>query len=270
MSPSTGRVPAPETEIESKAESTQPRRPLADLAGQAGRDRIGPARRTEATGWPALFLDRDGVLNDPVWDYRSGSYQPPLTVQDVALVPGAAGALVRAAAAELPIVVVSNQPSAPGGVVTSSELHSVHARVLHLLSRHGIRVDASYLCLHPPAAGGTDQSPPPDQEPLPALLHRSRLLQRAAEELGLDLSRSWLVGDSDADVGAARNASMAGVVLTSHPWSTQRRGRVSSEADAVVSDLGAAIEVVLAQMRAAGTLPETWPVPDESFRIYRC
>jgi D-glycero-D-manno-heptose 1,7-bisphosphate phosphatase len=174
-------------------------------------------------GRQALFVDRDGVLNEPVWDEHTQTRESPLAVVDVLLAPGAAEAVKTGVAAGMVVVVVSNQPSAAKGVVSRDVLEAVHQQVLKLLEAEGARVAASYICWHHPE--GTDQALGHEcdcRKPAPGLL------LRAASDLNLDLAASWLVGDTDADVGAAAAAGLAGVVIVDHQGSAHRRGKISS------------------------------------------
>lgn len=199
----------------------------------------------------ALFFDRDGVLNEPVWDEHTGSLESPLREDDVRLVSGAAQAVQRANDHGLTVVVVSNQPAAAKQVVTATRLRSVHDRVVELIAQEGGRIDSSYLCLHHPA--GTDPSLGRTctcRKPLPGLL------EQAATDLGLALDRSWLIGDTDADIGAARNAGLAGVVLIEHPRSAHRRSpEIVDGADVVVSTVEDAMNAVVERMQRSGDLP---------------
>ncbi|HEY2042851.1 MAG TPA: HAD-IIIA family hydrolase [Jatrophihabitans sp.] len=205
-----------------------------------GGSRIGNAELTTTGGRPALFLDRDGVLNEPVWDPHTQSAESPLAVADVVLVPGAAAAVRRAAAAGLPVVLVSNQPSAAKGIVNLSTLHAVHKRVLELLAAEGATVQASYLCFHHPAGTVAELARVCDcRKPAPGLL------LQAAADLELDLGRSWLIGDTDADAGAARQAGLAGVAVVGHLATAHRRGEASDAADITASTIKAAVESVL-------------------------
>jgi D-glycero-D-manno-heptose 1,7-bisphosphate phosphatase len=210
---------------------------------------VGGHRRdialTAARGAQAVFLDRDGVLNDLVWDAHAGAHESPLRVDDVRLARGAAQALRVLADAGLPAVVVSNQPSAAKGVVTEAELNAVHDRVLTELAGSGGQVLASYLCLHhpdgrDPRLGGLCDC----RKPAPGLL------TKAAADHGLDLTASWLVGDTDADVGAAAAAGLAGMVLVEHPRSAHRRGRSAHSPDARAADALEAVRLVVARLRA--------------------
>ena len=71
---------------------------------------------------------------------------------------------------------------------------------------------------------------------------------RAAAALDLELSHCWLIGDTDADLGAARRASLAGVVIIENPLSAHRRTTLSDSADALTSSITTAVDVVLERM----------------------
>lgn len=168
---------------------------------------------------PAVFVDRDGVINEPVWDPRTQTFESPYRPQDVTLVPGAAEGLQGLRAAGLKLVLASNQPSAAKGRVTLDDLAAVHERVAEALRTAGVELDAAYYCHHHPDFTGPCEC----RKPAPGLL------LDAAAALGLDLSRSWMIGDADTDVTAAHSAG-ARAVLVEHPRTAhRRRGAVAPE-----------------------------------------
>ena len=205
-----------------------------------GERRVRNGNLTASTGRTALFLDRDGVLNEPVWDERSGTMESPLKPSDVILAAGAAIAVRRATDAGLPVIVVSNQPSAAKGIVDEPTIRAVHARVVDLLAAEGAVIDRSYLCLHHPHGAVASLTQVCDcRKPAP------RMLLQAAADLDLELSHCWMIGDTDADLGAARRASLAGVVIIENPLSAHRRTSLSDSADALTSTITAAMDLVL-------------------------
>jgi D-glycero-D-manno-heptose 1,7-bisphosphate phosphatase len=162
----------------------------------------------------AVFVDRDGVINEPVWDERTNSHESPYRPEDVTLVPGAAEGL--AALTGFKLVLVSNQPSAAKGQTTLEQLAAVHERVAEAL---GVPFDGVYYCHHHPDFTG----PCDCRKPAPGLL------LTAADDLGLDLAASWMIGDADTDVTAA-HAAGARAVLIEHPRTAHRRaGAVQPE-----------------------------------------
>jgi histidinol-phosphate phosphatase family protein len=166
---------------------------------------------------PAVFLDRDGVLNELVVDRLSGVPESPLRVEEVRLMAGAATAVGRLAAEGYLLACVSNQPAAAKGRVSVVRLHQVHARVLELLAREGAQLDASYLCLHHVDGIVTGLARSCDcRKPAPGML------LDAAGALGIDLSHSWMVGDTDADIAAGKAAGCR-TMLIRNPGSLHKR-----------------------------------------------
>ena len=190
----------------------------------------------------AVFFDRDGVVNELVPDPVSGLPESPLDSDEVELIPGAASALRRLRSAGYVRVGISNQPAAAKGVVSLDDLERVQARVLDLLAREGVTPEAFRLCFHHPDGVVVELARTCDCRK-PA----SGMLLDAAEELGLDLGRSWLVGDTDDDVAAGAAAGCR-TVLLDNPSSAHKRGG-AARADAHAPDLAAAAELILRSTR---------------------
>jgi D-glycero-D-manno-heptose 1,7-bisphosphate phosphatase len=192
---------------------------------------------SSATG--AVFVDRDGVINELVAGPDTGGPESPLCVADVRLIAGAAEALRRLADAGWRLVGVSNQPSAAKGYVSLGEVHAVQARVLELLGTEGVRFDDFRLCLHHPDGVIPELTGPCEcRKPAPGML------LAAADELTIDLARSWMVGDTDTDVQAGRAAGCR-TILIEHRDSAHKR-TAQLRPDALVTDLAAAAGVILA------------------------
>lgn len=185
----------------------------------------------------AAFVDRDGVVNELVPDSLSGAPESPLSVEDVVLIPRAAEALKRLAGAGWLLIGVSNQPAAAKGRVSVEELEAVQARVVELLRLNGAAFDAFRMCLHHPEGIVAELSGSCDcRKPSPGML------LDAGHALGVDLSRSWMIGDTDSDVVAGRSAGCK-TVLVEHRGSVHKRG-LNSKPDAVVPNLFAATTVL--------------------------
>ncbi len=190
------------------------------------------------SGRGAVFVDRDGVINELVPDPVSGRPESPLRPADVTLVPGAAAALRRLAEAGWPLIGVSNQPGAAKGVVGVQEIQAVQTRVLELLAAEDVRLDAFELCLHHPDGVVPELTGRCDcRKPAPGML------LAAARRLHLDLTASWMVGDTDADVAAGRAAG-SHTVLIEHPDSGHKRSS-RTEPDRKVRNLAAAASVIV-------------------------
>ena len=156
------------------------------------------------TGRPAVFLDRDGTINEQMgYVNHLSRFQ---------LLPGVARAIRGLNEAGLPVVVVTNQSGLARGYFPESLLEAVHAELHRLLAREGAHLDGLYICPHHPEARE-------ERFRLDCNCRKPRtgLLERAAAELGLDLGRSYMVGDrwSDLRCGAAVGATTV-LVLTGY------------------------------------------------------
>jgi D-glycero-D-manno-heptose 1,7-bisphosphate phosphatase len=183
----------------------------------------------------AAFFDRDGVVTELVPDPVSGRPESPLAVDQVALLPGAGAALRRLHEAGFLLVGISNQAAAAKATVPLSQLEAVQRRVLELLADEGVRPDGFRVCFHHPdgivdGLGGACSC----RKPAPGML------LDAAAELGIDLSASWMIGDTDADVAAGKAAGCR-TVLIEHPGSAHKRSG-TAEPDLTAADLPAAAD----------------------------
>lgn len=186
----------------------------------------------------AAFLDRDGVLNELVPDPLTGPPESPLHPRAVALVRGAARGALELRRAGYLLIGVSNQPSAAKGLTSLDALERVQARVLELLAAEGVSFDAFEICHHHPAGVVPELTGPCDcRKPAPGML------LAAGGRLGVDLAASWMIGDSDTDVGAGAAAGCR-TVLIEHPGSAHKRG-VESTPDLRAADLQSAAALLL-------------------------
>jgi D-glycero-D-manno-heptose 1,7-bisphosphate phosphatase len=164
--------------------------------------------------------------------------ESPLQAEDVALIPRAADALKRLQDTDWLLVGVSNQPAAAKGTVRLEQLEAVQARVLELLAAEGVHFDDFRICWHHPEGVVPELSLACTcRKPAPGMLLDS------ARELGFDLERSWMVGDTDADVLAGRAAGCH-TVLVENQGSVHKRG-ADADPEAVVPNLLRASDVLL-------------------------
>ncbi len=188
----------------------------------------------------AVFVDRDGVINELVVDPASGLRESPLAARDVVLIDGAAAALRRLSQAGWRLIGVSNQPAAAKGSVPLSALHAVQNQVLGLLSDRDVRFDDFRMCLHHPDGVVAELSGDCDcRKPAPGML------LAAAQTLGVDLAASWMVGDTDADVLAGRSAGCRTILVENADSAHKRTG--ASAPDATAGNLSAAVDLILAE-----------------------
>lgn len=190
----------------------------------------------------AVFLDRDGVIVELVWDAADESYEGPNVKADVRLVAAAAEAISRIRALDYRTVVVSNQPGAAKGKASLDHLLETHEHVVRLLAASGVAIDDYRYCLHHPDAVDPDLARVCEcRKPKPGML------LEAAAALDIDLSRSWMIGDADVDAEAGRTVGCR-TILVENPRSTHRR-RANGHVDYRVSDIAHAAEIVASETR---------------------
>lgn len=174
----------------------------------------------------AVFLDRDGTL------LEEKGY---ITVPDaVAVLPGAAEAVVSLRAAGWKVFVVSNQAAVAKGMISEDELARINERMLMMLGAEGALLDGIYCCPHHP-----DGSEPEYAIECECRKPRPGLLERAAREHDLDLTQCVMIGDSLRDVQAGKEAGAGAtvLVLTGHGGTTAKEAH---GADFVARDLAEA------------------------------
>lgn len=178
---------------------------------------------------PAVFLDRDGVIIANRDDYVK-------SIDEVVYLPGALAALARLAVSQYLVVIVTNQSAIGRGILPAETAEAIGLHVIGRIRREGGRIDRMYVCPHTPDDNCDCRKPKPG------------LLLRAARELPLDLSGSWMVGDALSDAQAALAAGVRPILV--------RTGRGTEQADLseanglnhvpVVADLAEAVGLILA------------------------
>jgi D-glycero-D-manno-heptose 1,7-bisphosphate phosphatase len=176
---------------------------------------------------PAVFLDRDGTVIDEV-----GHLGEP---ERVVILPGVPTALTRLAEAGYALVMITNQAGVARGYFTEVEVEAVNARTAELLQAEGVRLERWYHCPHHPDFTGACDC----RKPLPGMLHR------AAKELDLDLSRSWMVGDHPSDAEAGRAAGARSIMVRTGHGMLPGANHGPPPGVPVVDDLASAVGLIL-------------------------
>ena len=152
----------------------------------------------------AVFLDRDGTLNVEHGLIRRA--------EDLEVFPFAGSAVRRLNEAEWRTVLVSNQPVIARGEVTEAELRHIHARLETEIGRDHAYFDQIYICPHHPDRGFPGERIELKircdcRKPEPGLIFN------AQKDLNIDLARSWYIGNSTADLGAAEKAGVSSILV---------------------------------------------------------
>ena len=191
-------------------------------------------RRTDLpliTAGGAVFLDRDGVICK-----QAAFVNRP---EDLVLIDGSGEAIALLNRAHIPVVVITNQGGVAMGHLTEETLARIHARMKVLLAKADASVDAIYYCPHHPQAEVTGY-----------LLDCScrkpgiGMLEKARDELGVNLRKSVLVGDAITDILAGIRAGCRTILVETGLGG--KDGKVIAKPDFSVCDLSAAVSLILA------------------------
>ncbi len=199
-------------------------------ARPAGRE-AGPSHAIPSR--PAVFLDRDGTLVDDVGFVRSP--------EQLVWYPGTVRAL-RLLGDRFVLFIVTNQVGVARGELTLDDVDRVHGHLVGELARQGVPIRAVYACPHDRGGGCACAKPNP------------HFLERAAEEHGIDLGASFVVGDHASDMEFARRGGARGVyVLSGH--GERHRGDLTGAESAVVPGILDAARWILARAHPGPSAP---------------
>jgi histidinol-phosphate phosphatase family protein len=186
----------------------------------------------------AAFLDRDGVINR-----RPPEGQYVTRWEEMNILPGAAEGISLLRQAGFHVIVVSNQRCVARGLISVADLEAMHRRMCDELAAAGGPIDGVYYCPH------EKQPPCGCRKPAPGML------LRAAGERRADLKASWMIGDSDIDVEAGKNAGCKTARLV-HAGETP-----NGNADVIASSLLEAVRQIL--QRENGFSRGEWEQPNQ-------
>jgi D-glycero-D-manno-heptose 1,7-bisphosphate phosphatase len=164
-------------------------------------------RRTSRGLKPAVFLDRDGVIIENRANYVR-------RWEDVVVYPQAMAALAALREAGWPVVIVTNQSMVGRGLVPLAAAVAINRRLVEVIAEGGGQIAGVYMCPHAPEEGCRCRKPAPG------------LLLKAAEELGLDLAGSAMIGDALSDLAAGQEAGAGWMALV-------RTGRGREQAELI-------------------------------------
>jgi D,D-heptose 1,7-bisphosphate phosphatase len=162
--------------------------------------RGGAPRARHPAARPGVLLDRDGTI---IVDHGHVG-----TIDRVELIDGAAEAIARLNRAKVPVAVVTNQAGVARGFYGLNDVESVHQYIAGQLAELGAYIDRYFYCpYHPEGTVAEFTRASVDRKPMPGMA------RAAAEELNLDLTSSWVVGDRAEDIGLARAVGASAVYV---------------------------------------------------------
>ncbi len=178
---------------------------------------------------PVVFLDRDGTINKEV-----GYLNDPSLLE---LLPGAANGIQALKQAGFKVVIITNQSGLARGYFSLTTLEEIHRELLRQLALHGAYIDGIYFCPHHPDEGCPCRKP------------ATALVEKAVIELGLDISRAYVVGDKRIDLLLAKNIGAKGVLVLTGYGHSELALLVKQKIifpDIIAADLQEAAELILA------------------------
>jgi heptosyltransferase-2 len=187
----------------------------------------------EGEGGVAVFLDRDGTINEDV-----GYLDSP---ERLKLIPKAAEAIRQLNENKLKVVILTNQSGVARGYYTEETLKAIHHRLEQLLAAQSARLDGIYYCTHHPDDDCDCRKP--------AL----GMLEEARRELSLDLSHSYVIGDKITDVQLAHNAGAKAILVLTGYGKDQIAG-IDHSPDFVARDLFEAVQWVIEDVKKTLTV----------------
>ncbi len=174
----------------------------------------------------AIFLDRDGVINANRTDHVKGW-------DEFVFLPRALDALQRIVNSNFLVIVATNQAAIHRRMVQEVTVREIHARMQSEIERAGGCIHGIYYCPHRPDENCACRKPQPG------------MYRQAASDFGLDLTRSYVIGDAPADIGAARAIGAQPILVLTGRGCDQRLQNSCAECGGnciVVEDLLAAVE----------------------------
>ena len=161
---------------------------------------------------PAVFVDRDGVINKIVWNDDIDQLDSPMKVDDFEFIPGAGEALMQLSENGYYVFVVTNQPGAAKGKTTLATLYDINTYMLETLSKEGAAVDDLFMCPHYPTLLPATKEKflirkCNCRKPEPGLIYR------AMRKYNIDMSSSFMIGDSCTDVSAGAAVGLSTIFI---------------------------------------------------------
>ena len=185
----------------------------------------------------AVFLDRDGVINELIYYPEQGIIDSPFTVEQFRLLPGVGEAIKKLCETGYKVILVSNQPGIAKGNLSEETFEEIRSKMKEELVKEGASLDGEYYCFHHPEAKVERLKANCEcRKPKPGLI------LKAAQNMDIDLSQSWMIGDGLTDVKAGKRAGCRTILL----------GRMKCELCRLMDEENARPDAIVSNLKEAG------------------
>jgi len=179
----------------------------------------------------AVFIDRDGVINKDPGGWTKYNYVTKWN--EFKFIPRAAEAIKKLNSKGFDIIVISNQAGVNKGYFSTEALKTVTKRMLDEINKNGGRIQEVYYCIHR------------DEDSCDCRKPKTGLLEKAAAKFGIELDKTYFIGDSEVDVIAGRRAGCKTIFVLSGKTSLQEMGKWPEKPDYIFKDLMDAVDWML-------------------------
>lgn len=175
----------------------------------------------------ATFIDRDGTINLDVNNLSK--------IEDLTILPNVTEAIALLNKYRIPAIVITNQPVIARGLLTEEGVKKIHKEINSRLGKMGAKIDDFYFCPHHPSANI-------EKYRIDCICRKpgTALYKQAAKDFGVDLKKSYVIGDSFRDIDAGKTLGSATIAVSSN-----QKGSQNLNSDYSVKDLYQAVELIL-------------------------
>lgn len=159
----------------------------------------------------AVFLDRDGVINEIVFHEDVEVLDSPFNIRQVRIIKGAFEAIATFNRLGYKVLLVTNQPGAAKGKMSLARIQEVNQHIVNMASNNEARIDHVYCCTHHPV--GTPEGDPALIKPCKCRKPGTGLLLAGVDEYKIDMNLSFMVGDSISDIQAGKAIGLKTILV---------------------------------------------------------
>jgi len=161
---------------------------------------------------PAVFLDRDGVINEIVYNEDTELMDSPMNVSQFEMLPGVADSIRKIKSKGYYVFIVTNQPAAAKGKTTLTRLYDINTYFVNEMKKEDVDIDGVFMCAHYPKKLPLSK----DDYLIKSCQCRkpkAGMLLAAMDKYNIDIENSYMVGDSFTDVACGKNAGVKTIFL---------------------------------------------------------